>query len=64
MKMALMEMKRMGGFGIYFRETTMGLDGWAHAWILHAREVMREREEPRREDAGLENLETVIIVWE
>lgn len=27
MKIALMEIKRMDGFGIYFRET-MGLDGW------------------------------------
>lgn len=59
MKMALMEMKRMDGFGIYFRETMMGLDGWEHA-----RKVMREREEPRGEFVGLENLETVIIVWE
>ena len=58
MKVALMEMKRMDGFGIHFRETTMGLDGWKHV-----SEVMREREEPRREDVGLKNLETVIVVW-
>ena len=28
MTIASMEIKRMDGFGIYFRETTMGLDGW------------------------------------